>query len=135
MAIFSVIGPPIIIRSITSHDWGTCFNSYVNEYSRTNHLQANWVRCGFVTSFVESVITFVAAIALGLKQRWAKATLIIVGAVIAGTILFSNTWTAISFGPAALLRSADTLLFWTAIVIGLSHSECQSFLGLGSAKS
>src|SRR5574338_1102009 len=103
MTIFAVVAPPIIIHSITGHGWPTCFSFYVNEYSRTNRLQPSWVRWGFIASFVESVLTFVAAIALALRQRWARATLIIVGLIIFNTILFANIWNSISFGPAFLL--------------------------------
>jgi hypothetical protein len=64
MKIVAIIGLPGVIHSITNYDWVTSFNLYVNEVSRIQRIQANWIRRGFIAPFSESAIMLIAVVGL-----------------------------------------------------------------------
>jgi hypothetical protein len=131
MTIFAVVAPLFVIHSITGHTWLASFNIYASDFSRTQQVDANWIRWGFVDSFAVSVILFVAAVGLGFKFPAAQITLVLLGAISLCTILVSNVWGALSVGLLSSLRGLDTILFWTATVTFLSLPSSRTLLGLG----
>lgn len=132
--IFAVIGPPVVIHSITGQDWVTCFDTYVKEYSRIKRLEISWVRWGFNYSLAISIVALLAGVALGFKARWAQITLVILGGISLSTVVVSNIWNFPSTELSSLFRTTESILFWAATVVFLLQPSCRSFLGLGPLK-